>query len=73
MSNETYRVVDQVPFEYQRARRAISGTLAEAQLLGVTNTTRLAEAIMKRLTDLDPPMLIVSVEDAEGESELTPR
>lgn len=73
MSNETYRIVGETGLEYHRARRAISETLAEAQLLGVTNTHRLAEAIMARLSHLDPPMLIVSMEDVGGEPGLAPR
>lgn len=74
MSNsETYQIVGETGSEYHRARRAISDTLAEAQLLGVTNTHRLAEAIMARLSHLDPPMLIVSIVDTNGESALAPR
>jgi hypothetical protein len=70
LSDEMYRIVGPSGVEYQRARETIVETLTEAFLLGSRNYGRIAEALMARLAALNPPMLIVALEEVEPLAEV---
>lgn len=63
---ESYRIHGEHHTEYLRARECIARAYREAQVLNLrASSEAFAEAVLARLAALEPPMLVVALDEVE--------